>query len=558
MNEKIKPILDKVKGFFKGMSKTVRIILIVVLCAAVVAIAGLAIFHASRPYTVLYTGMNADEMREVLAYLGTNNITDFRVVGEDTILVPEGEAAPLQARLAMEGYPSSGFVYGTYLKNAGALSSQSDRELLEQYELQDRLGATIECFDGVQDAVVNISLGEDSRYILDREDMVPATASVTLTMQGNRMLTNQQASAIRNLVSHSVKGLNFEDVTISDTAGNPYEAGTEADASENSTLKFALEKRVNNMVRDNVLNLLTPAFGSSNVSVSVKSTVNVSKKYIESVDYTGEDGTSWNDLGGHGLIGEFIWNNSIGQEAGDNAAGGVPGTTTNSDLNEYMTNPDNLTGGDGQGVSSSGSIKHDNDQVKTQEENIGGVVTDIMVAVSINSAAAENVDVAALVGPVARAAGITVEDQDAKVSIVTLPFNADTNAGEDQRTGWLAGLPDWTLYAMIAGGALFLVLLFIFLLLRSRAKRRKMQQEQEEQLRLMEEQLRALQEAQAQPAEGEGEEQPSEDQQGAQIEDLHSERTMELRQDVREFAEQNPELAAQMVKAWLKGGDEHA
>ena len=31
---------------------------------------------------------------------------------------------------------------------------------------------------------------------------------------------------------------------------------------------------------------------------------------------------------------------------------------------------------------------------------------------------------------------------------------------------------------------------------------------------------------------------------------------MELRRDIRQFAESNPELAAQMVKGWLRGGEE--
>ena len=31
---------------------------------------------------------------------------------------------------------------------------------------------------------------------------------------------------------------------------------------------------------------------------------------------------------------------------------------------------------------------------------------------------------------------------------------------------------------------------------------------------------------------------------------------MELRKDIREFADENPEIAAQMVKSWLRGGDD--
>jgi len=44
-------------------------------------------------------------------------------------------------------------------------------------------------------------------------------------------------------------------------------------------------------------------------------------------------------------------------------------------------------------------------------------------------------------------------------------------------------------------------------------------------------------------------------QEGADIMNLQTEKSMELRKDVRKFAEDNPEIAAQMVKSWLREGD---
>ena len=35
--------------------------------------------------------------------------------------------------------------------------------------------------------------------------------------------------------------------------------------------------------------------------------------------------------------------------------------------------------------------------------------------------------------------------------------------------------------------------------------------------------------------------------------EVNTEKSMELRQEVRKFAQNNPEIAAQMVRAWLKG-----
>ena len=40
---------------------------------------------------------------------------------------------------------------------------------------------------------------------------------------------------------------------------------------------------------------------------------------------------------------------------------------------------------------------------------------------------------------------------------------------------------------------------------------------------------------------------------GADIMEVNTEKSMELRKSVRQFAQNNPEIAAQMVKAWLRG-----
>ena len=44
---------------------------------------------------------------------------------------------------------------------------------------------------------------------------------------------------------------------------------------------------------------------------------------------------------------------------------------------------------------------------------------------------------------------------------------------------------------------------------------------------------------------------------GADIMEVNTEKSMELRKTVRQFAQNNPEIAAQMVKAWLRGGEDN-
>ena len=43
---------------------------------------------------------------------------------------------------------------------------------------------------------------------------------------------------------------------------------------------------------------------------------------------------------------------------------------------------------------------------------------------------------------------------------------------------------------------------------------------------------------------------------GADIMDINTEKSMELRKTLRQFVQTNPEVAAQMLKTWLRGEEE--
>ena len=42
-----------------------------------------------------------------------------------------------------------------------------------------------------------------------------------------------------------------------------------------------------------------------------------------------------------------------------------------------------------------------------------------------------------------------------------------------------------------------------------------------------------------------------------EMQELRNDRGMELKKQVREFADQNPEISAQLLKSWLNGGEDH-
>lgn len=123
-----------------------------------------------------------------------------------------------------------------------------------------------------------------------------------------------------------------------------------------------------------------------------------------------------------------------------------------------------------------------------------------------------------------------------KISILTAPFYEE----ENKPLVDVSGIPEWVLYAAAAGLAAFVLLMVLLALLRRR-RRKRLEEEEELDSREYYEPVAAA----APP--------PTE---GADIMNVDTEQSIEMRRKVRKFAETSPEIAAQMVRNWLKEGDE--
>lgn len=524
MKEKAKQFAAEVKSRWQAASKKVKLLLGCSLLSVVVVLVVIALVLANRPYTTLFTDLNQSDQTAILAYFSDNGITDYRVEG-DAILVPENQKESLMAQVLVAGYPSSGYDYGTYLNNVGSLTTESERNQLVLFDLQDYMAAVICNMDGVESADVLLTPGEDHTYVLDSGNTVDASAAVQVTMEDGKTLSDNQVKAIRNLVSHGLSGLNVENVSITDSLGNNYSTDEDfSDAQDASQLKMQLEEKYNNLIRTRVMQVLLPLYGEDNVRVSVNTVVDLDRSYTDSTDYSLEDWAQGKD---DGIIGTQVWDDSIVRDQGD-TTGGVAGTQSNADINTYVENqmqPD----GTESAITASGQTDRLVDTTKQQVEHVAGYISDVMVSVTINQAAAGAVEEGDLYSHVGRAAGISAADQQNKISILVSPFYEDQNSVLPA-----AGLPPWILYAALGGVALFLVLLLIILLLVRRRRKKKAAEQEEAQGVVVAPPPAAKQ---------------------ADIMEMQTERSMELRQDIRKFTEENPEIAAQMVRNWLREGD---
>lgn len=105
-----------------------------------------------------------------------------------------------------------------------------------------------------------------------REDK-PATASVMLTLQNGRSLSEGQVQAIRFLVASSVPGMNADQVSVIDQRG-----ALLSDTATSSDMKaFQLQTQIEDRFRRALDTLLSPMLGAGNFSVEVHADVDMSE-----------------------------------------------------------------------------------------------------------------------------------------------------------------------------------------------------------------------------------------------------------------------------------------
>ena len=553
MKDKIKIYIDKTREFWSKFSGRTKKLIVGGALAIIIFSVAAAFMLNNKGYEVLFTGLNDQEASEIIGKLQESAI-DYKFESGGTILVPEDQEQKLKAQLVYEGYPKSGFTYNVFKDNINLMTTDFEKTNYKLFELQDRIGSTISLFDGVKDAKVTIALGEDRKYVLDSKNATETTASVVVIMKDGGSPSPEQVKAIQRLVSKSIPQLNMENVAVIDGEGNDVSVAPNLQTELNQ-LRAEFEKQVENSVKSKVTNVLIPFYGEDNVKVSVKAKIDMNKKIRETINYfqpdpnipvqnpNGEEAGAENDTNQNQIKRGIPSKESINQEVvRDGAAtGGVPGTETNADIPIYGNIQ--LNGNEKQ-IINQNDIDYLVDQIKEQTQIDAGMIEDLTVSVSINNKGKEdtvtNDDLLKLVG---NSAGIAVEKRADKISIVKGAF-FDSNEGAETQEPL-----DKKKMLIIAAVAIALLIallatLLIFLRMKKKAK------------------LKAAAKI--------SKDENSQELTGAMIDqmgispldavelkdnliDIKNEKSLELRTNIREFAEQNPEISAQLLKSWLKG-----
>lgn len=540
MNIQIKKYIDPIKNFWGNLTKKKKITLLSILGGIVLISVVAGILLNVQPFVVLYPGLDHDEAVEVMTELKNRNVSYKEDNG--TIYVPKDKENALRMDLSNEGHPKTAPNYDFFTKNISIMSTDFEKKTIEKYQLNQRLEAVIKTLKSIQNANVTISIPDSNGYAWEENPATP-TASVAVELAGGKTLDATQVNGIKQLVSKSVPNMKAEDVAVIDTATGDEltssgSAGTQVNVSE---LKLTIEKEYEKDIEKKVLSVLSPIYGADNVKVTAKSIMDVDKKVQEIITYKPSADNK-------GVITESNTNKEQQQKA-SSGAGGTAGTQTNTETTTY---PGVTVNGNVIYTKDSESYKYLVSQVKEQIQGDAASVKDMTISVAINKAtmgAAEKQDISK---SIAYAAAILPE----KVAV----FNTAFADGSKTVAGNPSSVPPLNQIIVIGGAALLTLLLVLLIVFVNVARKRKKQ-------------LKALMQGEEEIQEVENvplkdrlvDEEPapkkikSEELALKAIDEVRAAQASKeeaLTKEIQDFSSQNPEIAAQLIRTWLRGEDD--
>ena len=217
---------------------------------------------APAPQRILYSDLSDSERAQVVAALDKASITYS--IDNATGAVSVGENDLYKARMvaASDGAlatPETGAQMLDKLPMGASRTLEGERLLAAR---ERELELTIMQIDGVE--AVRVHLAEPEKSVFVRENAAP-TASGMVKLPLGRQLAESQVSASVNLVAGSVPSLSVDAVKVIDQHGRLLSSGKDGD-----TDRLDLQSRMEEKLRTQVAQLLTPMLGEGNFSSEIQ------------------------------------------------------------------------------------------------------------------------------------------------------------------------------------------------------------------------------------------------------------------------------------------------
>lgn len=289
------------------------------IAASIALFVGLLLWSSSPAYKVLFANLSERDAGSVVAALQQMNVP-YQTQAGGAILVPQDKVYDVRFQLASQGLPKGGAVGFELMDNAKLGMTQFQEQLAFQRGLEGELARTIQSLSPVEAARVHLAIPKPSVFV--REKQSPS-ASVMVNLYAGRRLDEAQVNAIVHMVGSSVPGLNASQVTVIDQAGNLLTA-TNSESSLQGLNSSQLDylRKVEGYYAERIEAIVAPIVGKGNVRAEVRADLDFSLSELTSESFRPNPTPDAQAIRSQQSVEE------TSQGAGGPAAG-VPGALTN-------------------------------------------------------------------------------------------------------------------------------------------------------------------------------------------------------------------------------------
>jgi flagellar M-ring protein FliF len=359
--------MDQINKLLAGLSlrQKVSIALVALLTAA-----GLFAFSRWRresDFRALYTSMAPEDAAGVVQKLRETGV-EYRL-GENgaSVLVPSARLAESRLALAAAGLPKTGRIGFELFDRSNFGATDFVEHVNYMRALEGELERTVMSMAEVEQARVHLTLPKESIF-LDKQQ--PAKASVMLNLRPGAQVSQAKVQAITNLLASAVEGLAPEAVSVVDMNGNllnrPRRTG-EGDASQLTSESLEVRQQMERDLVAKIRSTLEPLLGADRfrAGASVECDLTSGEQQEESYDPSRSVMTSSQKA------------EDVVEKA---SAGGVPGTASN------LPSKDGKPPGSGAGTSRrTESVTYASSRIVKQTHIPQGVIRRMSLAVLVDN-----------------------------------------------------------------------------------------------------------------------------------------------------------------------------
>jgi flagellar M-ring protein FliF len=472
-------------------------------------------------YSPLFSNLASTDASAIVDELNAEGVSYQLTDGGSTIMVPNDQVYNLRLTMSGKGLPAGQDTGYSLLDQQGITTSEFQQQVTYQRAVEGELAKTLEAIKGVNTAVVHIALPKDQVFVADQGK---PTASVLLDLAAGTQLSGEQISAVTNLVSSSIEGMDPKDVTVADSDGQVLSAAGQVSAAAGDQ-RSAMETDYENRLAANAQKILDQVLGPNHAVVSVRADLDLSQRQSTSETYNYNQGTP-------------PISSSQSTETYSGTGGAVGG----------VLGPENTgtTGGSGNSTYNKSDQTDNNavDKTTTTTQDAPGSIKRLTVSVVMDGTVAGNLNQQQVQSLIGNAVGLDTSRGDA-ITVAAMPF--DTTAAQQAKAEVEAAKKaeqQAQMWSLVKTGGIALGILLVILIVWLRSRRRGEVEEEYEPLELSDDMLAELERLRVSSTRDE----PVVDTAALELEAAERQR---VRSEISTMVAEKPDEVAAMLRGWL-------